>query len=330
MNVNYKNLIKNITDKDIKNISFLVIFLAMIIQFSSAKAAEIIENTSIASIDKTPKKPKARADSTVSLRVLTWNIQMLPRWAVDKDQKMRTKYIIDDLLKQDVDVIVFEEVFDVGIRSMLRLALFPKFPFQVGVQNKKWSWRQSNGVWIISRLPIRELKHIFYRDSHGSDGLANKGAVLVEGAKKGKKFQIIATHLQSMQDSTAQQVRDSQYAQIKRELLTPFAKENVPQMVIGDLNTPKHLSLDYQRMLNTLGMQDEPLADERPYTWDKTNSWNVNYEEHPNSQLDYILINAQKTLAKLNRMLLYRPFIVKKGKKIDLADHYGVLGEVEL
>ncbi len=308
---------------------FLVLIFAVISSFASLKAAENRTNA-YRKTEKTPKKPKARADSTVSLRVLTWNIQMLPRWAVDKDQKMRTKYIIDDLLKQDVDVIVFEEVFDVGIRSMLRLALFPKFPFQVGVQNKKWSWRQSNGVWIISRLPIRELKHIFYRDSHGSDGLANKGAVLVEGAKKGKKFQIIATHLQSMQDSTAQQVRDSQYAQIKRELLTPFAKENVPQMVIGDLNTPKHLSLDYQRMLNTLGMQDEPLADERPYTWDKTNSWNVNYEEQPNSQLDYILINTQKTLAKLSKMLLYRPFILQKGKKIDLADHYGVLGVIEL
>ena len=71
-------------------------------------------------------KPKMRGDSVVSLRVLTWNIQMLPRWAIDKAQKQRTRWIIADLLKEDVDVIVFEEVFDVGIRGILRLALLPK------------------------------------------------------------------------------------------------------------------------------------------------------------------------------------------------------------
>ena len=91
-----------------------------------------------------PRKPKR--EGAESLRVLTWNIQMLPRWAIKKGQATRAKWIIDTLLKQDVDVIVFEEVFDIGIRGRLRLALLPRFPFQVGVQNKKWSWRQSNGV----------------------------------------------------------------------------------------------------------------------------------------------------------------------------------------
>ena len=120
-------------------------------------------------------KPKMRGDSVVSLRVLTWNIQMLPRWAIDKAQKQRTRWIIADLLKEDVDVIVFEEVFDVGIRGILRLALLPKFPFQVGVQNKRWTWKQGNGVWVVSRVPLKPLKHIFFKDSYGTDGLANKG-----------------------------------------------------------------------------------------------------------------------------------------------------------
>jgi endonuclease/exonuclease/phosphatase family metal-dependent hydrolase len=133
-----------------------------------------------------------------------------------------------------------------------------------------------------------------------------------------------------MQDAAAQQVRDSQYAQIKQELLAPFAKQGIPQLVIGDLNTPKHLDLDYQRMLKTLGMKDTPLADERPYTWDKTNSWNTNYLEEPNSQLDYILLDAQRSLTKLSRLFIYRPFIIHKDKKVDLADHYGIFGEIEL
>lgn len=306
-----------------------LIFLLFCCLFLESKAEATIEWLDAASLTP-PKKPRVRSDTAVRLRILTWNIQMLPRWAIKKGQKMRAEQIISNLLKQDVDVIVFEEVFDVGIRSLLRVALFPKFPFQVGVYNKKWSWRQNNGVLVISSVPMRELKHIFYKESHGTDGLANKGAVLVEGNKKGKKFQLVATHLQSMQDAPAQLVRDSQYMQIKRELLAPFAKPNVPQLVIGDLNTPKHLTVDYERMLNSLGMKDTPITDERPFTWDKTNSWNTDYANEPNSQLDYILIDAQRTLSKLSNLMIYRPFIMQKTKRIDLADHYGIFGEILL
>ncbi len=308
----------------------LIAILFLCCNTTTARSADGSPIDSVAATRHRIKKSKPKADTAVALHILTWNIQMLPRWAVNKEQKLRTKYIIADLMKQDVDVIVFEEVFDVGIRSILRLALFPKFPFQASVHNKRWSWRQSNGVWIVSRVPIRELKHIFYKSSHGTDGLANKGAVMIEGVKKGKKFQIVATHLQSRQDSAAQRVRDAQYEQIRTELLVPYSKEKVPQLVIGDLNTPKNLSVDYQRMLRTFDMCDAPIADERPYTWDKSNSWNADYPEEPNSQLDYILLNAQKSLTKLGKTFLYRPFIIQKNKKIDLADHYGVFGEVNL
>jgi endonuclease/exonuclease/phosphatase family metal-dependent hydrolase len=278
--------------------------------------------------DAKPRKPKK--EGAESLRVLTWNIQMLPRWAIKKGQATRAKWIIDTLLQQDVDVIVFEEVFDIGIRGRLRLALLPRFPFQVGVQNKKWSWRQSNGVWIVSRVPIRHLKHIFFTASYGTDALANKGAVMIEGNKKGKKFQIVATHLQSMQEPGAVEVRERQFKQIKTELLDKYAKEGIPQMLIGDLNTPKHLETEYKNMLDAVDMCDTPPDDTRPFTWDKENSWNVPYEDEPNSQLDYILINAQRSLAKIKNVSIYRPFKWFEHKKVDLADHYGVIGDMIL
>jgi endonuclease/exonuclease/phosphatase family metal-dependent hydrolase len=255
---------------------------------------------------------------------------MLPRWAVKRGQKQRARWIIDTLLRQNVDVIVFEEVFDAGIRGRLRLALLTQYPFQVGVQNKKWSWRQSNGVWVVSRVPIHHVKHIFFKESHGTDGLANKGAVLVEGNKKGKKFQIVATHLQSMSEPAAVKVREAQFAQIKSELLEPHAKDGVPQMLIGDLNTPKHLEQEYKKMLETVQMDDCALSDDRPFTWDTENSWNTEAGDERNSQLDYILINTQRSLAKIKRLLIYRPFQILDNKKVDLADHYGVMGEVEL
>ena len=297
---------------------------------NAAYANNLFDINAIMLYANKPPKPKGKKENPESLRILTWNIQMLPRWAIKKGQQTRAKWIIDTLLKQDVDVIVFEEVFDIGIRGRLRLALFPRFPFQVGVQNKKWAWRQPNGVWVISRVPLKHLKHIFFKSSYGTDGLANKGAVLVEGNKRGKKFQIVATHLQSMQEAGAVAVRKRQFEQIKTELLDKYARIGVPQLLIGDLNTPRHLEAEYKNMLNCVGMCDTELNDVRPFTWDKTNSWNTDYEEEPNSQLDYILINAQRSLAKIKNLSIYRPTRLLENKKVDLADHYGVIGDILL
>ena len=102
-----------------------------------AKAEPVLDLFEIKTIANPNKpKPKSKKDDTESLRILTWNIQMLPRWVIKKGQNTRAAWIIDTLLQQDVDIIVFEEVFDIGIRGRLRLALLPKYPFQVGVQNK--------------------------------------------------------------------------------------------------------------------------------------------------------------------------------------------------
>jgi endonuclease/exonuclease/phosphatase family metal-dependent hydrolase len=314
---------------------FLKLLFVGILSFfcvsQTASANDLFDIKTIALTQNEDTKPKPKAKNEVeALRILTWNIQMLPRWAVKRGQKTRAKWIIDTLLQQNVDVIVFEEVFDIGIRGRLRLALLTKYPFQVGVQNKKWTWRQSNGVWIVSRVPIKHLKHIFFKSSYGTDGLANKGAVMIEGNKKGKKFQIVATHLQSMQEPGAALVRDEQFKQIRAELLDKYAKEGVPQMLIGDLNTPRHVEAEYKNMLNVVGMCDTELCDERPFTWDKTNSWNTEYEEEPNSQLDYILINTQRSLAKIKNLSIYRPTKLLENKKVDLADHYGVIGDIIL
>ena len=81
---------------------------------------------------------------------------------------------------------------------------------------------------------------------------------------------------------------------------------------------------------DAVDMCDTPLDDARPFTWDKTNSWNTPYEDEPNSQLDYMLINAQRSLTKIKNVSIYRPFKWFEQKKVDLADHYGVIGDVIL
>ena len=100
-------------------------------------------------------------------------------------------------------------------------------------------------------------------------------------------------------------------------------------MVIGDLNTAKRNKKRFEAMLETLDMEEFPLEEERTFTYDNLNSWNKQYSS--SWQLDYVLLNTRNTKTQIKKQFVFRPFRKdKEGKKVDLADHYGILAEIEL
>jgi hypothetical protein len=77
-----------------------------------------------------------------NLRVLTWNLQLLPT-ALDqfstklqKSQQLRAPWIIDYLNHQDYDIIVLEEVIDPGITDQLKRELRAHYPYLVAPASK--------------------------------------------------------------------------------------------------------------------------------------------------------------------------------------------------
>ena len=91
------------------------------------------------SIDETAWKQAAVAPAKpeTKLKVLTWNIQMLPTFLapfskdLQKLQHVRAPWIVDYLNGQDYDVICFQEAFDQKALAILEKGLRQKYPYMV-------------------------------------------------------------------------------------------------------------------------------------------------------------------------------------------------------
>src|ERR1700722_7760488 len=67
-----------------------------------------------------------------SLKILSWNIFMLPRFIMRTGQLKRAHEIVNVLKDEDADIIVFQEAFDKSAREIIRKGLASYFPFESG------------------------------------------------------------------------------------------------------------------------------------------------------------------------------------------------------
>lgn len=242
-----------------------------------------------------------------------------------KMQAQRLPWIVEYLENSDYEVVALQEVFDVQMKRRLLRRLKKSYPYQVSTR-KNGGFITSNGVVVLSRLPMKYVDHCIYKKGISSDKMAAKGCTLVEIEKNGKRIQLANTHLQSGGDAACQSIRCEQYADICT-LLQKSGNEKIDfQLLLGDLNTEKHLPERFADMLRRLNMQDfDILGDERPYTIDASNYWKESDEQ---SQLDYILLrpSPKHPSAHITGLSVIRPRRLHKGKNIDLADHYGLGG----
>ena len=228
------------------------------------------------------------------VKIITWNIYMLPRLFIHTGQLERAKEIAKVLKDQDADIIVFEEAFDTKARTIIRDSLKAYFPYESGDPGKNCKWKASCGVWIISKVPIEVVKQIYFKEAMGSDKLATKGAILVEGQKDGFCFQLVGTHLQSDLNSgkNVQPIRDKQYAEIKKQLLIPYSYENVPQFMAGDFNTIHDDSACYDHMVGTLKITPCQLQGDKCYSYDYTHNDLVIGTNNKPQLIDYLLYSS--------------------------------------
>lgn len=264
-----------------------------------------------------------------NIKILTWNIYMLPRLFVHTGQVQRARQIAEILRGQDADVIVFEEAFDNKARAIIRDGLKDIYPYESGDPRKNAIWKTSCGVWILSRVRVNVIKQIFFHNAQGADRLACKGAILLEGQKDGFCFQLVGTHLQSDPNSgkNVQNIRKIQYEQIRKELLEPYTEENVPQFVAGDFNTIQADSSNHSQLVDSLKLTQCPLVGEKCYSYDYGNNDLILPPMSAPQLIDYVFYSKPGYPALEGKM-----HIVAFRKKwdsmhIDLSDHFAVAAE---
>jgi sphingomyelin phosphodiesterase len=263
-----------------------------------------------------------------NLKVLSWNIYMLPKIVMMFGKRDRSRAIVEVLKTADYDVIVFQEAFLPAAREIIGEGLKEVFPYNYGPANAdKPGLKTNSGVWVISKIPLQVLGTIEYSDCAGVDCYARKGAMLLSGVWNEKEFQILGTHLQS---EAHHEVRVKQLDQIFIELLAKYRKEDVPQVICGDMNTEIEIKANYCVMLECLDAEDGETEGIEQSTYNGyTNRLAESVWKKDKTTLDYVLLRkngAKAKIVKRNVNVLTKAW--KRGRK-DLSDHYGVLCEVK-
>ncbi len=217
--------------------------------------------------------------ATEACKILTWNVQMLPTFPeippLQKKQALRAPWIIESLCASDYDIIVLQEVIDRKMTEEFKAGLKERYPHVVSVDSKRGLSGCIGGILFVSKIPLKYVAHIVFKNISGSDALAEKGCVLVEAEHDGFRFQIAATHLQAGNDA----VRDKEVPEIYEGIIKPHKTDGVPQILLGDMNIAAGTE-SFQRLLTITEMQNFALDDPRPFTTDGENSWNPK-SKHP-------------------------------------------------
>ncbi len=267
--------------------------------------------------------PQEAAGDENNLKILSWNIYMLPKIVPQKGKLERAQTIVDSVKKSDFDIIVFQEAFLPEARELIFNGLQPLYPYQYGPANSGgFTVKINSGVWVISKMPMKILNTTQFKNCAANDCWARKGAMLLEGEWNGKAFQILGTHLQA---DGFDRIREKQMDQIYLELLAEYKRDGVPQIICGDMNTEKEMKEHYCEMLECLDAEDGDISGLEKCSYDGVdNEIAKSFGVNKKTNYDYILVRNNGAKMKAIKRVVS---IMKKGKK-HLSDHYGIICEL--
>lgn len=259
---------------------------------------------------------KAQKVAENQLKVLTWNVYMLPFFINTTNRVDRAKSIVDVLKHSDYDVIVLQETFHKKSFKIIEEGLKRTFPYQIKANRKGSFFKYHHGIFIISKLPAKVLGTITFENCSRSDCLAKKGAVLIELKKDGQAFQILGTHLQSIDGDRYEAIRKTQRKQITYLIKNNY-KVGVPQLLCGDFNTNYNNLTRRVDLLNDLEITEANIPEE--VTW--PHKFYKAKKTHT-AILDYIFV-------KLNNFNFSNSFskvqnFYDEKQKLALSDHAAV------
>lgn len=293
-------------DHMLKTISFILLFMIL---STSRATSQMQQSTSLPGV------------GVESLKILSWNIYMLPYISLFNRNADRARVIADKLQDSDCQIIVFQEAFSSKCRNILAKRLAKAYPFQYGPANKcMLPFRTSSGLWVVSKIPLNQLDKIQFSISKGYDAVARKGAVLFEGDFHGAKFQLLTTHLQA---DNSDHIRANQCSEIKEHLLNQYYNSSVPQIICGDFNIDMDDHANYKQMLHILEANNGEITGDTKFTYDEVDNTLVQNVHGKKRVIDYILVRNDQFIHQIERTV--KTFYSKIGQRpSNLSDHYAM------
>jgi endonuclease/exonuclease/phosphatase family metal-dependent hydrolase len=258
------------------------------------------------------------------LKILTWNIYMLPLLVPRPGKKKRARGIVEELSKCDFDIILFQEAFLPASRDIIWKGLQSIYPYQYGPANNSLHFKSSSGVWVLSKMELQLLNTVEFKKSAYTDALVRKGGMLLQGNCNGVQYQVLNTHLQASRYRPL--VRYTQLEQLKSELLSPYAQTGIPQIICGDMNISLKYTREYERMLQVLDAVDGKISGTEKVTYDGHRNLIARLlGTRRKFNFDYILIRDNGfEFTSVNRHVS-----ILKSNGNELSDHYGLVAELQ-
>ncbi len=258
-----------------------------------------------------------------TLKILSWNLYLVP-WPIHRTlQDERTEAIASQLLISNYDVIFFQELFLEKHKDILWEKLKSKFPNESARFKGRGLHFVGSGLWAISKYPMKVIDHTYFSDCSGSDCLASKAAVMMEIQLPNRIIQVINTHLQAWSGEENNKVRRSQLSQIKK-MMEKNKVEHSIQIAVGDFNIRHNDLPHYKDLIQTLGLQNAPPIGPLKYSIGGDNSWRSDgrEDEKLDKILDYILTQESPKMS-VERSMVRRTSRLDN-KLVDLSDHFGI------
>ena len=261
-----------------------------------------------------------------NLKILSWNIYMLPYLSLFNGNTKRANIIANKLENSDYQIIVFQEAFSSVCRGIISKRLKKNYPYQYGPINKNHlPFKTNSGLWIASKIPLEELDQIQFSQSKSYDAVARKGAVIFRGKYKDAYFQLITTHLQA---EDMPEIRKHQIFELKEKLLNKYYSPYIPQIICGDFNIDMEDEYQYSYLLQTLDVVNGEVKGDKT-TYDEV--YNTLSQERTGKRrtIDYIFVRNPRWIKGIERKV--NIFYESNKKYIgNLSDHYALEAVVEL
>jgi len=265
-------------------------------------------------------------ENSKSLKILSWNIYMLPYVSLFNHNAGRARVIADKLHDSEYHIIVFQEAFSLKCRHILAKRLSKEYPYQYGPANKcLMPFRTNSGLWVISKIPLTRLDKIRFSLNKGYDNIARKGAILFQGDFQGAQFQLLTTHLQA---DNSHHIRERQCSEIKEYLLNQYFNPGIPQLICGDFNIDMDDLVNYQIMLNTLEAMNGEISGDVQFTFDEIDNTMARTVLGKKRVIDYILVRNEQWIQHIERKV--QTFYTHFGGKLShLSDHYAMEAHID-
>ncbi|MDB5282361.1 MAG: hypothetical protein JWO06_1436 [Bacteroidota bacterium] len=262
-----------------------------------------------------------------SLRILSYNIKMLPRFIKRTHHFpiQRARVIPTYLAEENPDIIVFQEAFDGKADRMIRKSLKNLYPYMLGPVNKKAGFKINGGVMIFSKYPLKQLGTVQYSRCDDFDCWARKGVLLVEVNDGQRIYQIAGTHLNG---GGSLELKTSQYHEMG-QLVKQFAKPGVPQFLVGDYNTSNLDSNYYRSMIGQLDAEDGNISGSLLFTNDHLANDMEEYDPKERNIIDYILYRPNGVRPQTMQRTIRQYCNQWCKEHQDLSDHYALLMELK-